>query len=246
MFYEREKKAILKVFRDITFPDPFFSSEDVSVNDEIGSSICQKLEKELQEHFHYAYGATKIVFIPKEDDYVIKIPFTDVSEGFDYDYDEETDEYYKESDKENSAPLLNAYLIEEKIYSWNYCEAECQLYNRAKEEELEDLFAKIEYIGRTKKGHPIYIAQKIEYLEDNLEPSENSLKIAKTIKIKQGTNLDIELTFLSFVIDCYGIDIGKKLCKFCKKYNINDIDEKNTGITAGGAPCIFDYSGFHD
>ena len=69
-------------------------------------------------------GATKLVLMPREFEFVVKIPF------FGEDWDETNEEYIQFSGADEPE-------------GWNYCEVESILYSKAEEEEVEEYFLEI-------------------------------------------------------------------------------------------------------
>lgn len=92
-------------------------------------------------------GATKCVIIPKNEDYVLKIPFTGYE---DWDNqpckeDEETGEWIYDEDYDPFVPFEDG----------DYCRIEADNYQFAIIEGLEEIFAETYFLGYV-KGFPIY------------------------------------------------------------------------------------------
>ena len=104
------------------------------------------------EHFSFEMGATKLVLIPKKEDYVIKVPFTGYFDG--------------------GTPEDGDYISfygAEFGNGEDYCQSEIEFYNKIKNSNFKQLFMPLEKIGEY-KGVPIYIQPKCETL---IEGEEN-------------------------------------------------------------------------
>lgn len=161
-------------------------------------------------------GASKIVFTFDEfPDYVIKIP----NPGEAITFQNEEDNYvcwYSHS----------PYSTEDD--EWNYCTSEVFLFREAKVSGVDDFFAELIFLGKTKGGVPVYAQKRYKHLPErfckNCYDCGDEDSIRKIFK-----NEDV-----SSLID------------FIKKWDIDDLYFDNFGITDEGKPIIIDYAGFWD
>lgn len=124
----------------------------------------------------------------------------------------------------------------------NYCATEEELYQKAKENGVEEFFLETKCIG-TYEGIPIYIQPKVEsgMYGTGVTPSKDSEAIYKAYK---ETELGVfDNYFGAMIIEFYGEIKSLKLFNFIKEQNINDLHAGNCGFM-GNAPVIFDYSGY--
>jgi len=199
----------------------------------IDKSIIEDCDAEVN------YGATKLVFSFKDTDFVIKIPFFGSYEeeycSDESDNEDEYNEYYGYCFKEFSgAPLDN---------DWNYCAAESEIYKLAKEEGIEDLFAKTEFLGRVNDLF-VYTQEKAEmfdYCKTTLS-KEDSISIQKKMK-DISSPIRSEVWVYDF-INYYNEELFDELCAFLNKYEINDMHSGNIGYIED-RPVLVDYSAFH-
>lgn len=177
--------------------------------------------------FDWDCGATKMVVIPENMDYVIKIPFN----GY---YDEFEKKYY------------------EYCYSQNYCENEIELYNEIFKEN--PLFAQF-FLPLTRveefREWDVYIQPKCQ-IYNNMDYFErsNSYSKASLIKIKSDDVLncaglpDDWLAAVAEVLD--DIELVKKFINFLESHNITeDLHRCNIGYYED-KPVILDYAGYYD
>jgi hypothetical protein len=221
-----EKRRIIDLFSNCIF-DGELSSEDAE----------EKIFLHLPENFIYEWreGASKLVIIPDNADYVIKIPYT----GRRY-WDYENEEYIH-------SKFTFANNTDE--YFWDYCLTETLLWRIAKNENVNQIFAKERIIGAINK-HPIYIQQRAEvYGYSDKYDSASDDERQKTIKHCEQKHFNIfEDELLSWQTDAleyYGEKKFDKIMSFIKKYEIGDLHDSNLGYI-GEKPIILDYSDFWD
>lgn len=214
-------------------------------------------------------GASKIVIVFKQFDWVVKIPFTGQwthSQHY-YPYtqrefllefpDSTIDDYYHERDQwyeENPGYDEFCYFTggghknrdEEYINEWDYCDTEVDCYNQAEKDGYGDVFLKCKYVGRAKNGYPVYIQKKGNtfYDVDELEkPSHNSIMNAATIS--KDLRLPFKDTWIACCIELYGIEKAKSILKYLKeKHYIDDMHPANYGFDNKNRPVLIDYSNF--
>lgn len=177
-------------------------------------------------NFNWEYGATKLVIIPENNDYVIKIPFN-------AEYDEYDKEYHE--------------------YSQNYCETEISLYNKILF-ETNPLFAQF-FLPLTPvkefKDWEVYIQPKCQAynntaeVEKNKSYSKGSMEKVKSKKLNQYIALPVD--WLAAVTEVLkDVRLVKEFINVLEEYDITyDLHQGNFGY-CNGKPVIFDYGGFYD
>ena len=205
--------------KNLIVPDQFGGDEDDYENASFNRIIDQ-----IGEDIQYAYGASKFVIFPEEEDIVIKLPLNG--------------EFHWNSDDDDYTEFTY-------LRNTNYCEDEEQIYFMAKKAGIEFFFAATECGGFTKNGVPFYVSTRIltEIAADVVVPSENSKSLAK--KYRKEYSYCLPYHWLAEAIEYYGNNKVLQLINFVDKYKINDIHTGNVGYRADGAPCIFDYSGYY-
>ena len=196
-------------------------------------NFMKKLQA-LDDNFILASGVSKVAIIPKEKNYVIKIP------------------YYGKYRKNNGIKCFDPYFSSISKSS-DYCKSEEIIYNKAKANGLDTFFAEIEQIGKI-KSIPIYVQRKAVIFEDVYYPeddeeenlNEHEISIFKTITTKYSDLVEDEYLPLSWMKDficSYGELAFDKLYNFLSDNNIQDLHSENIGYICE-RPVLVDFSGF--
>lgn len=196
-------------------------------------NFMKKLQA-LDDNFILASGVSKVAIIPKEKNYVIKIP------------------YYGKYRKNNGIKCFDPY-FSSISKSGDYCKSEEIIYNKAKANGLDTFFAEIEQIGKI-KSIPIYVQRKAVIFEDVYYPeddeeenlNEREVSIFKTITTKYSDLVEDEYLPLSWMKDficSYGELAFDKLYNFLSDNNIQDLHSENIGYICE-RPVLVDFSGF--
>ena len=196
-------------------------------------NFMKKLQA-LDDNFILASGVSKVAIIPKEKNYVIKIP------------------YYGKYRKSNGIKCFDPYFSSISKSS-DYCKSEEIIYNKAKANGLDTFFAEIEQIG-TIKSIPIYVQRKAVIFEDVYYPeddeeenlNEHEISIFKTITTKYSDLVEDEYLPISWMKDficSYGELAFDKLYNFLSDNNIQDLHSENIGYICE-RPVLVDFSGF--
>ena len=213
-------KDIEKYFNHIdwNYNIDMFSEDDAD-------EFVYNMEKEIAKTCDYAFGASKLVIVPYDLDYVIKIPFNcvyDLGEVYPF----------------TSVPF----------HLENYCQAEEEIYELAKEEELEKIFLPIEYVGEI-KTFPVYIQQKAS---DFMEQDYSSAKSREIILKERNANQYFIPSSLPFywVASCLdqlgSIEKLRRFFYFLENENvIHDLHPGNIGY-CNQCPVIIDYGGYFE
>ena len=196
-------------------------------------NFMKKLQA-LDDNFILASGVSKVAIIPKEKNYVIKIP------------------YYGVYRKNNGIKCFDPYFSSISKSS-DYCKSEEIIYNKAKANGLDTFFAEIEQIGKI-KSIPIYVQRKAVIFEDVYYPeddeeenlNEHEISIFKTITTKYSDLVEDEYLPISWMKDficSYGELAFDKLYNFLSDNNIQDLHSENIGYICE-KPVLVDFSGF--
>ena len=207
------------------------------------------IDRDSVPSFHYEAGASKLVLIPDEYDFVIKIPFTGAYAEVGEYYDDEQGEWVTSED----GGCYEDFYGSSDDSGCNYCAAECEIYEEAKDNGFEQLLLKIEKVGEF-NGTPVYIQPKVKsftYTGNTEKYSSNKSKeIVKEEKSKR--KKDFGITICSFptdwsasCLDILGsIDELNRFFEFLNEKS-GDLHSNNIGY-CNGKPCIIDYAGFWD
>ena len=214
-------KDFLNELKKIPVPDCFgiySSCDDLCPDADIYDSMVYDLAKECDIDINTVWGCSQYVIITKDKD-VYKIPFNG-----------EYDDHY----------------VEFNEFEANYSEKAVEVYNSAVIDSVEKMFSKIEKIGFSCNGHPIY---KQDYAREYLDAEKGRTSASKDSsikaeKIRKEKYVPFYLDWLSLAIDAYGEEEVKKLLDFIEKEEVSDLHRGNYGFDANNLPVIFDYGGF--
>lgn len=196
------------------------------------------IEKKINS-YSIEKGATKIVLIPEDKDYVIKIPITKIA--------------YREFFFYDGAYRKGKFAIRDNI-GGDYCKKEEEIYNLI-DEEVKEMFAETKFLIEVNKL-PIYIQEKIDfsfdnkYFNPNVFPSDRKSDmdirtiVNSELSLKGMNNLGgLNTEFCYDVMMNYGIDSFLLLMREINFWEIGDLHKSNIGYK-NYKPMIFDYSGF--
>lgn len=220
MYYDiKEVMSFLKTFDEYGINAwGGFSSEEVDTF--ISSIDYNKVPK-----FDWETGATKLVLIPLERDYVIKIPFSGEWK-------------YGDFFSFNGAESSN--------YD-DYCEAEMIIYEEAKEQGFEHLFLPLEYLGRM-FNYPVYVQQKVEIYESEGKKkyfSEDSKERYKSSKFGKTLSLPLDWKY-ACLEEFETIEEFDRFIEYIRKEGIAiDLHQGNVGYLNKRA-IIIDYGGYSE
>ena len=178
-------------------------------------------------NFDWDDGASKLVLIPEDKDYVIKIPFNSSHDEFD-------DSYYD--------------------MSRNYCEEEIDLYNKISMEGLGGIFSQF-FLPLTRveefQEYDIYIQPKgqvyrqVPHEKRSHFYSQGSMSKVKSSNLNHYTTLPDD--WIAAVVEVLkDVHTVKKFFDILSKYDIDqDLHCGNIGYY-NGKPVIIDYGSFYD
>ena len=227
MTYNREE--LLKIFASAIL------YEGKKFHEGMNEDLLYSLDGNFYK-YDYNHGATKLVIIPKKEDFVIKIPYTGSYEYY--------SGYYSNSIYRQGREDYWEFVAGENSFRpWDYCANEIIRYDKALENGFAKYFAKTELLGFI-HNYPIYIQEKCVTLssdrhfhryskEENLKTS-NCYKNYYNISIDWLTDFRLKygeeelINFINFIQDMRWDD---------------DLRSENIGYI-NGKPVLIDYSGF--
>ena len=233
---------IKRLFNTVKIPNEFGGNSENEDYYWVFEWLDENIIPQLEGQYEIAHGVSKIVLVPNEGDYVIKIPFNGCYETI---WDEEEDEEVE------SEEIWREFYNAPENCGWDYCAAEVEVYERAVELGVECFFAKTEFLCFTNNWYPIYIQEKVKtryaFAKELIQPSEKSLKDYDE-KYKKGfgdCGVLRDNNWVALSIDKYGIEIVKKFVDFLH-YDmpfINcDMHSENYGFRLDKTPCLIDFS----
>ena len=219
-------EEILQLFNTCTF-------DGILTENDFEDKVLSNLPDDLK--YHYEYGATKLVIILPDCDFVIKIPF---SGSYQEIYQDRTDDYEEEYVEFENADF--------ETCEWDYCKTEVNRYNLAKNVGIEKYFAKTECIGMV-NHYPIYIQQKAEIFADvkDLNSYSEEKKSSTREKCDKEDLWCFNECWLSDLLDYCGDKIFSFFMSFIKDNDFDDLHSSNIGYI-NGVPVLVDYSGFNE
>lgn len=200
-----------------------------------GENFYQKVIKPLElieDFIDSNSGASKGVLFFKGLDVVIKIPFNGSEEEY---YDEDRDEY----------------CFREFSATDDYCAEEAVIYQKAKENGIEMLFAETKKVG-TVQDYDIYTQPIVKIFYDSTEHTHFNSNDKKYLKVKDSLEkitskyelYSLPEEWLFNVLKKYGFYMFKKFLNFIKENNVNDLHSGNIGYK-NNLPILLDYSGYN-
>ena len=204
------------------------AAEDLFYADsELTKPICNSFNTMVKT------GLTRIVLIPNNKDYVIKLPVTGVYGNIYDEYgcdDPENCEIKKYVDLEEYNVFDNEQVIYDNLFS-----------------ESKEVFSLSIYIGNF-NNIPVYIQEKVDQIRFDMMPSiskEDSKKVSTLTSrhhYKEFVERPLTDDFIISLINLYGEEAAGYILEDCK--NIDDLHTNNYGYTKEGKPVIFDFAGF--
>ena len=193
-------------------------------------------------------GASKVVLVFTNSDYVVKIPFKGEYEEYDCGNSCDRDcpcsqcsRCSRRSVGEGCDEFTGA-RVGENEYGWDYCASEQFFYEKAVIAGVEEFFIKTILIGEY-CGHPIYLQEKVEVYGYNSQTK--SSEQSKEIFMKKFHHSEIQNEdFGGLLIEYYGENRVNQLVEFLSEVGISDLHSSNVGICAN-RPVLFDYSGYY-
>lgn len=216
----------------------FMSYDQVENNDTdlIYTDTDFTFSVEATEDIGFAAGCTRICLIPKDKDYVIKIPVTGLYGDPDMEYGYENLE---------DCEIISTVNLEE----YNVFDKEQAIYDSLLSES-KDVFLPSIFVGEY-CGIPIYIQEKVAKKEANMmsfslsEAAATSVKkVVSEHKYDEFVDKPLYNDFIWSMITFYGEEATGFILEDCK--NIDDLHSNNYGYLKDGRPVIFDFAGYDD
>lgn len=212
--------------------------------------IIDPLRRNSNIHFTWENGATKLVLLPRDEDFVIKIPFTGYWDEDDYESNMRS--YERAEDRgEEPEEIIDTDFYYEFTYAsideddpecWDYCRLECAIYEKAAAAGLARYFAKEEIIGYLDDFFPIYAQEKVSAFSKVYDKDIGQ----RTSKRCEELNVDcIHSMWVHDFFEIYGEEEYVKLANFLKEEDLWDFHGGNIGYR-NGKPILMDYSGYND
>ena len=266
---ETYKTIIDSILDSFTIPANFGTCENGEIENIYYKHIkrlCKHISKKITP-ITIEHGVSKLVIIPRDYPFVIKIPFIGIFEVNDdlipkfYDYEghknpDELAEFYNKQSKTKSKWMKQHYKEILSFYEFenacdedcsDYCLDELQKYEKVANKDFSAFFAKTFWYCN-KNGRNIYIQEKANPYSSSrstIIPSKKSAEKANKL------SADFPKDWLAVAIECYGENIVESFLNYA------DIDEDdieiycdmhygNFGYRPNGTPCLIDFSGWRD
>ena len=206
---------ILNMFQDFNFLSPAFDDTRV---DELVLYLFDK-----GYIFNYDFGATKLVIIPRNKDYVIKIPF----QG-----------YYKND-------CFYNFIGADSEFKWDYCNVEVERYENIYSTSFKDCFAETIFIGYA-NNYPIYLQEKCTPFNGSYNKTKEKRKKMNSFLRKIDCYYELNPDWCIDLLKYYGPKRFKEFLILIKKFKwVDDLTYDNVGYK-NGYPIIIDFSGFRE
>lgn len=214
------------------------------------------------------YGVSKLVIIPQNFPFVIKIPFNgcfyfndsempDFGEKYSekdfstskeyYDFITEKEEEWAVENFEEST-FFEPFTEANKEFPEDYCFEEFQIYETVKDRGFSDFFANTIFYTE-KDGRKIYIQEKACTYKAGGKTSPSKKSLNKVQKL--GIHSYFGNSWIALAIDFYGEALVQKFLDYIEidEDDIdvgNDMHNDNYGYRLDGSPCIIDFSGWRE
>lgn len=172
------------------------------------------------EDFYIDSGCSKLVIVPKNRSYVIKIPWTGV---------------YTEVDKDGK--YNEEYVFD---YELNYSpmEEEISYYNDV-DEETRQYLAENEFVGLYNNSIPIYVQEKVKHLGWG---ATTNTSVTGKFSVKTCVQR-LSVKIAKMIVEQLGYNEGLKVAR--ELDSIDDLHSGNYGFDKYGQFKIIDYAGFY-
>lgn len=229
-YYNKQK--ILSAFRDV---DLFFKDCHFLTEKNLSSFLRYIDTSVFHNGYDFDCGASKLVILPKNANFVIKLPLTGRIRSGIY------------------TPFTGAISKEE---NWDYCAVELERYKQAKNTGFEECLAKIYLIGYI-GDYPIYLQEKADIFSKKFEYNNKidfdtyvkSNKTAKKLYSNKNEYLFSKTELFNtpkWITDFYlfyGEDIFLDFMNFIIKNQWEDLHSDNIGYIKN-RPVLIDYSDY--
>lgn len=230
----------------------------------IDSATRTRIEELAGQKIEYDSGVSKFVIIPKNENYVLKIPYRGHYEDAwienenysknrgdeDYDYEKAGHYEYTFYDFDN-AYFNNAYNEDGGKHAWNYCNAEVDFYEEAVDSGFELYFAAEELLGFIGE-HPVYKQERAiafrssrQSVEDFYSDHHDEYEKTDNFLMENECDGCFPVKWVYDFIRLYGEEEFLRFHNFCDSLSIlQDMHCGNFGYVEGDIPILIDYSNF--
>ena len=172
--------------------------------------------------FNYDFGATKLAILPRNKDYVIKIPFQGCYEG-------------------NFCNFIGA----SSECEWDYCNVEVERYYNICSTPFKDCFAETIFVGYI-NNYPIYLQEKCTPFNNSYNKTKEKRKKMNSFLRKINCYYELNPDWCIDLLKYYGPKKFKEFLALIKKLKWDDdLTYDNVGYK-NNHPIIIDFSGFRD
>jgi hypothetical protein len=225
------KKSVMDYVEEVlgTFAKGLFIDNSlINKDNPIYSNIYSNLEDEeivdidRTDTFYVTGGYTKLVIIPKYENYVIKIPYTGS-----YDINADTDEIYLERE-----------------FDIDICDEENAIYDNSSE-ELQQFMAYNTFAGLYNGCIRVYTQPKINITSSDAEDNFKSITSAREkiiMRFEYTYNFYYDWNIINYFIETFGINKAKEILR--ELDFIDDLHSNNLGYTNSGHLYLIDFGGY--
>jgi hypothetical protein len=225
------KKSVMDYVEEVlgTFAKGLFIDNSlINKDNPIYSNIYSNLEDEeivdvdRTDTFYVTGGYTKLVIIPKYENYVIKIPYTGS-----YDINADTDEIYLERE-----------------FDIDICDEENAIYDNSSE-ELQQFMAYNTFAGLYNGCIRVYTQPKINITSSEAEDNFKSITSAREkiiMRFEYTYNFYYDWNIINYFIETFGINKAKEILR--ELDCIDDLHSNNLGYTNSGHLYLIDFGGY--
>lgn len=218
----------------------FHLNENCGFTEEDVDDFIASIDYDKVPRFDWDSGATKLVIIPEDRDYVIKIPFNG---QYIWNSDNDEDGEYREEEY-----VFRSFYGALGNYGEDYCYAETIIYEKAEIEHFERAFLPTIKVLEV-KHYPIYVQPKAEMFGfDNDQQRTYSSKESKERVRKPDIKSSLPIPWLASCLESFdnNVDTLKQFLDFIRKEEVTqDLHQSNIGYYQGRA-VIVDYGGYYE
>lgn len=128
--------------------------------------------------------------------------------------------------------------------AFDYCHMEEEVYRKAADEGLSDMFCATRHVLDTSGGYPVYVSERADgSLSREIYRYHTSAEAVRYADSKYGTTSIPDKT-LALFYDSWGEDATNRLCRFLSHNELSDFHFGNVGFMDGKIRLI-DYSDFN-
>jgi hypothetical protein len=195
--------------------------------------------RDIDKRIKVAHGVSKAVIIAPDCGKVIKIPFNGYYEIYDEDDDDTVHEEW----------IPFEYADYRNDNDSDYCRAELDRYELARDKGFEMFFAETSFYGFAPDCTPIYLQEKVIPFEEDyyLSSRKSSKKAQEIVKNKEWEDI-INKTWTELAVDYYGEEkVGKFLDFLQQNDMLGDLHNGNIGFgLLDNRPLLLDFSDWND